>query len=101
MNFREVRSKSLALEAVSCIPPDEQVPELPLLGVAVKRHGGHAVSAAVGGALASSEGGAAEPPGHQELLASEGVIRSTVATPSPSSSTSSSDGLWIGFTNCT
>ena len=41
-----------------CIPPDEQVAELPLLGVAVKRHGGHAVSAAVGGALAGSEGGA-------------------------------------------
>ena len=58
MNFREVRSKSLALEAVSCIPPDEQVAELPLLGVAVKRHSGHAVSAAVGGALAGSEGGA-------------------------------------------
>ena len=69
--------------------PHQQAGELPLLGRAVQGHGGHPVGLAVGGGLASREGGAAQPPGDQELLASEGVIGFTVTTGATSTSSPS------------
>ena len=72
--------------------PHQQAGELPLLVGAVQGDGRHPVSPAVGGSLAGGEGGAAQPPGDQELLPAEGVVGLAVTTGSTSIS-STSDSL--------
>ena len=69
--------------------PHQQAGQLPLLVRAVQGDGRHPVRPAVGGTFAGCEGGAAQPPGDQELLASEGVIGFTVTTGATSTSSPS------------
>ena len=79
----------------------QQAGELPLLVGAVQGDGRHPVSLAVGLSFAGCEGGAAQPPGDEELLPTEGVVGFTVTTGSTSStSTSTSDWLLGGTTGC-
>ena len=78
--------------------PHQQAGELPLLVGAVQGDGRHPVSPAVGGSLAGGEGGAAQPPGDQELLTSEGVVGLTVTTGSTSTSTTSTSDSLLGRT---
>ena len=73
--------------------PHQEAGELPLLVRAVQGDGRHPVSLAVGLSFTGCEGGAAQPPGDEELLTSEGMVWITVTTGSTSSSTSSSDCL--------
>ena len=81
--------------------PGQEAGELPLLVGAVQGDGRHPVSLAVGGSLAGREGGAAQPPGDEELLPTEGVVGFTVTAGSTSStSTSTSDWLLGGTTGC-
>ena len=79
--------------------PHQQAGQLPLLVRAVQGDGRHPVRPAVGGTFAGCEGGAAQPPGDQELLTSEGVIGFTVttgatSTSSPSDSLGRSSSTW-------
>ena len=77
--------------------PGQQTGELPLLVGAVQGDGRHPVSLAVGGSLAGREGGAAQPPGDQELLATEGVVGLTVTT-GPTTTTSTPSNRLLGRT---
>ena len=72
--------------------PHQQAGQLPLLVRAVQGDGRHPVRPAVGGTFAGCEGGAAQPPGDQELLPAEGVVGLAVTTGSTSTS-STSDSL--------
>ena len=56
--------------------PHQETGELPLLVRAVQGDGRHPVSPAVSVSFAGREGGAAQPPGDQELLSTEGVVTS-------------------------
>ena len=85
---------SAASPEVGLALPGQQTGELPLLVGAVQGDGRHPVSPAVSGSFAGREGGAAQPPGDQELLATEGVVGLTVTTgPTTTTSTTSSNRL--------
>ena len=73
--------------------PHQETGELPLLVRAVQGDGRHPVSPAVSVSFAGREGGAAQPPGDQELLPTEGVVGITVTTGPTTSTTSTSDRL--------
>ena len=78
--------------------PGQEAGELPLLVCAVQGDGRHPVSPAVSGSFAGREGGAAQPPGDQELLPSEGVVGLTVTAGSTSTSTTSTSDCLLSRT---
>ena len=78
--------------------PHQQAGQLPLLVRAVQGDGRHPVRPAVGGTFAGCEGGAAQPPGDQELLPAEGVVGLAVTTGSTSTTSTTSSNRLLGRT---